>query len=92
MYKMSELRTSCPREAAKLLLILLLLTGFPRQLYSMDLRAGRRLTIPAGEVVSTNLYVAGGEVALAREGGIGIVHRNLSPAAMSSERSRNITS
>ena len=65
MYKMSELRTSCPREAAKLLLILLLLTGFPRQLYSMDLRAGRRLTIPAGEVVSTNLYVAGGEVALA---------------------------
>ena len=65
MYKMSDLRTSWPPEAAKLLLILLLLTGFPRQLNSMDLRAGRRLTIPAGEVVSTNLYVAGGEVSLA---------------------------
>lgn len=41
---------------------LFLLFFWPSVLHAMDMRAGRRVTVPAGEVVATNLYIAAGEI------------------------------
>jgi cytoskeletal protein CcmA (bactofilin family) len=38
--------------------------AFPQFSMAMDLRAGRRISVPADEVVSGNLYAAGGELTI----------------------------
>jgi hypothetical protein len=62
MYKKGDHCTFRGRYRPIFLPILLLLTAFPGMLFAMDMRAGRRVTIPAGEVVSTNLYIAANEI------------------------------
>src|SRR3990170_2067516 len=61
-YKRSDLRTTPSQFLAISLPILFLFAAFPTVLHGMDLRAGRRVTIPAGEAISGNLYAAAGEV------------------------------
>ena len=62
MYTKGDIRRSGGRCYSKFLRILLFSMAFPGLLQAMDMRAGRRVTIPAGEVVSTNLYIAAGEI------------------------------
>src|SRR3990172_7494046 len=62
MCKKSDLRTFGGQYSQIFLPFLLIVTAFPSLLHALDMRAGRRVTIPAGEVVSTNLYIAAGEI------------------------------
>ncbi|MBI3934841.1 MAG: polymer-forming cytoskeletal protein [Acidobacteria bacterium] len=59
---MSDPGTFRHRLAPDFFAILLVLIAFPALLEAIDMRAGRRITVPAGEVISTNLYVAASEV------------------------------
>jgi cytoskeletal protein CcmA (bactofilin family) len=62
MYKKGYLGRVRPRFDAVAVAILLLLVVFPNLSKAMDLRAGRRIAVPAGEVVSGNLYAAASEL------------------------------
>lgn len=61
---MCDLHTIRARYGPIFVSILLLLMVFPRMLAAMDMRAGRRVTIHPGEVVPSNLYVAGRQISV----------------------------
>jgi cytoskeletal protein CcmA (bactofilin family) len=56
-----------PRKSSFPLFFLAFLLTIPLGVDAADLRVGRRVTIPAGETVSGNLYVAGGEVVVSAD-------------------------
>jgi hypothetical protein len=56
-----------PHSLFPIFLLLAFPLAIPIQAYAADLRVGRRVVIPAGEVFMGNLYVAGGEVVLSGE-------------------------
>ena len=65
MYHKSDCCTFGTRFSPVFFSFLLLLMAFPSLVHAIDMRAGRRVTVPAGEVVTTNLYIAAGEVYIA---------------------------
>ena len=62
MYRKSDICSHRALHPPVFAVILIILTSYPSALHAIDMRAGRRITVPAGEVVATNLYIAAGEV------------------------------